>query len=80
VVLAIFERDPEINAKEGGAKLCNKLFACIPGIAEFLASEVALQATLVPRPVSPETHGVDGANHSGNRVHFLFWKSSLPVL
>ena len=51
MILAIFEGDPKISAEKCCAKLSDKLFAGIAGIAERLAPEVTIQALLVTRPV-----------------------------
>ncbi|KZX96629.1 hypothetical protein A3722_22840 [Sulfitobacter sp. HI0027] len=52
VVFASFERQPEISAEERSAQLGHEFFAGIAFVTEKLAAEVAVEAALVPRPMS----------------------------
>ena len=51
MILPDFRGDPEVGAKEGAAKLGNKLFTGVTGIPPFHPPHVAGKALVVLRPV-----------------------------
>ncbi len=51
VIVAGFKGESEVSGQEGAAHLGDQLFAGVAGIAEGLASEVAVEALGVTRPV-----------------------------
>ena len=57
MVLAWLQRQPKVGAWEGGAKLGNKLLACVPFVAPTLPAEIAVEARWMASSVCKERGG-----------------------